>query len=190
MFLQRSGSGSFCSRLKGRAQTQAPGLERTSYVEPSGRSGTRQPRSFGALRRRCPRRPHGCFKRKILGQDRFGRRLHALGLARTVSNQQLRRVSEYRQIRTFFRSCRRRADGFLCAAGRSGKGEETIRAGKRNDRSLPALFRRVSVQERRIQIDPGSLLGDGTSKRRDLRKSLCEWLPRAGLDRRRDFTAL
>jgi hypothetical protein len=93
-------------------------------------------------------------------------------------------------VRALLRQARRPAARFLRAARRSGEGQEAVRAGQRNDRSLPALLRRVSLQEGRLQADRSALLRHGAPERRDLRQPLRQRLPGARLDRRRHQPAL
>ena len=137
-----------------------------------------------ADQRRDSQRPRGCLQRKIRGQDRSGRRLHALGLAGAISHQQLRRIAQHRQLRALLRPSGRPAARFLRAARRSGQSEKTIRAGQGHDRGLPTLFRRVSLPEGRLQADRSALLRHGAPERGHLRQSLQQRLPGPRLDRR------
>ena len=79
---------------------------------------------------------------------------------------------------------------FLRAAGEPGEGQEAVCAGQGDARSLPALLRRVPVQERRLQADRGAVCGDGASERGDLRQRVCQRLPGARLDGRGDQPAI
>ena len=56
-----------------------------------------------ADQRRHPERPRGRVERTVRREDRPRRRLHALGLARPVPDQQLQRVGEHRRLRPFRR---------------------------------------------------------------------------------------
>ena len=58
-------------------------------------------------------RPGGRVEREVRRQDRSRRRLHALGLAGAVPDQQLRRLAQHRQLRALRRHARRPAARFL-----------------------------------------------------------------------------
>ena len=59
--------------------------------------------------RRRPERSRRRLERQVRRQDRSRRRLHALGLARAVSDQLLQRLAEHRQLHAFLRSAGRPA---------------------------------------------------------------------------------
>jgi Peptidase M1 N-terminal domain len=80
---------------------------------------------------------------------------------------------------------RRSAARFLRTARRSRQSQETIRPGQGDARGLSALFRRISLQERRLQTDRSALFRDGAPERCYLWKPLCKRISRARLDRRR-----
>ena len=73
---------------------------------------------------------------KFIGQDRSWRWLHALGLAGAISDQQLRRLAEHRQLRALRRPARRSAARFLRSARRSGESQEAVCAGQGHARGL------------------------------------------------------
>ena len=64
-----------------------------------------------------------------------------------LSDQQLRRLAEHRQLRALRRQAGRPAARFLRAARGPGQGQEAVCAGQGDARGLPALLRRVSVRE-------------------------------------------
>ena len=124
-----------------------------------------------------PQRSRRRLQWKIPRQDRSRRRLHALGLAGAVSDQQLRRLAEHRQLRPLFRSPRRSPSRLLCPPRRSRKSQKAIRPGQRHARRLPALLRRVSIQEGWLQANRSALLRHGAPERGHLRQPFREWLP-------------
>ena len=72
--------------------------------------------------RRDPQRPDRRLERQVRGQDRSRRRLHALGLAGAVPDQQLQRVAEHRQLRPLRGSPRRSAARLLRPARAASRG--------------------------------------------------------------------
>ena len=76
-------------------------------------------------------------------------------------------------------------DFYVAARQDLDKAKTQFAQAKGDDRGLPALLRRVSVQEGRLQADRGAVLRHGAPERGDLRQPLRERLPRARLDRRR-----
>ena len=73
--------------------------------------------------RRGPERPHRCLQRQVRRQDRSRRRLHALGLARAVPDQQLQRLAQHRQLRALRRPARRSAARLLRPARQPRQGQ-------------------------------------------------------------------
>ena len=98
--------------------------------------------------RRGPERPDRRVERQVRRQDRSRRRLHALGLARAVPDQQLQRLAQHRQLRALRRPARRSAARLLRAAGQPRQGQGAVRAGQADDRGVQALLRRVSRSAR------------------------------------------
>ena len=128
--------------------------------------------------RRDPERSGRRLERQVHGQDRPRRRLHALGLARALPDQQLRRLAEHRQLRalrpTSSATCR--SISTRCPEDLE-KAKKQFAQAKRDARGLPALLRRVSLQEGRLQADRGALLRHGAPERRHLRQPLRQRLP-------------
>ena len=107
---------------------------------------------------RCAEWPDGCFERKVHGQEGSRRRLHALGLAGALPDQQLRRRAEHRQLCSLRRQVSGSATRLLRAAGGYGGGEAAVRAGAGDDEGLLPLSRRISVQEGWVQVGRGAVL--------------------------------
>ena len=137
-----------------------------------------------------PERPGGRLEREVPRQDRPRRRLHALGLADSLPDQQLRRLAQHRALRALLRHGQRPDARLLLPAGEPREGEEAVRPGEVDDRGLRALLRALPVRERRLQAHRGSLLGDGAPVGGHLRQPLRERLSRARLDGGRHQPAL
>ncbi len=103
--------------------------------------------------RRGPERPGRRLERQVHGQDRSRRRLHALGLARAVPDQQLQRLAQYRQLRAFRRPARRPAARLLRPPGQPRQGQGAVRPGQADDGGVQAVLRRVSLHQGRLQAD-------------------------------------
>ena len=99
---------------------------------------------------------------RFVEQDRPRRRLHALGLARPLPDQHLRRLAEHRHYEHFSDALGRPDARLLRAARGPRQGEGAVRAGQRHDRGVRALLRRVPVREGRLQAGRGAVHGHGT----------------------------
>jgi len=108
------------------------------------------------------------------------RRLHALGLARPLPHQQLRRLAEYRNYEHFAGRLGDLPLDFYALPEDLDK-QEAIRAGQGDARSVPALLRRVSFRKDGYKLIEAPYAGM-EHRARDLRQPLRQRLPGARLD--------